>query len=317
MSSPLLAVRDLRVFYRTGASPVRAVDGVNLTVERKEILGIVGESGCGKSTLAMGILKLARPPCYVDGGEVVFDGINLLDLDEESLREMRLKRFTYVPQGSMNALNPIMRIEDQIVDGIIAHEDVTKEEAGKRVPALFKIVGLPPETARMYQHELSGGMRQRAAIAIALALYPDFIVADEPTTALDVVVQRAVLEYMVGFREQFGSSLMIITHDIAVTAEICDRLGVMYAGKIVETGSIYDMCDDPIHPYTKGLIAATPSLTQRRILSGLSGRPPNLINPPPGCRFAERCSFAEDNCEKEEPQLHEVNPRRFVACHLF
>lgn len=315
MGFPLLLVRNLRIFYRTDARPVRAVDGVDLTVEKKEILGIVGESGCGKSTLAMGILNLVRPPCYIDGGEVIFDGMNIFDSDHESLREMRLKRFMYIPQGSMNALNPVMRVEDQIVDGIMEH-NVKREEAKKRVPTLLKMVGLPLETARMYEHELSGGMRQRAVIAIAVALHPDLIIADEPTTALDVVVQRTVLQFLVSLREQFGSSLIVITHDIAMQAEICDKLGTMYAGKIIETGTIYDMFDDPLHPYTQGLIAATPSLS-RKTLVGLSGRPPSLINPQACCRFAERCAFTMDRCRKEEPQLREIRPGHVVACHLF
>jgi len=317
--SELLNVKDLRVFYRTPIGHVRAVDGVSFKVNRREIFGIVGESGCGKSTLANGILNLVTPPCYIEGGEVIFDGLNLMNLDEESLREFRLKRLSYIPQSSMNALNPVMKVEDQIADGIMAHEDISKEEALKRVPPLLEAVGLPPEAAKMYQHELSGGMRQRAAIAIAMALQPEFIIADEPSTALDVVVQRVILQFLVDLKEKFGSSLVSITHDMAVQAEISDRLAVMYAGKIVDIGYVKDMFKNPLHPYTKALISATPSLRREKkdALRGLSGLPPSLINPPPGCRFAERCSFVMDRCRKEEPEMKEVLPRRFVACHLY
>ncbi len=318
MSSDLVEVHDLKVYYMTAAGAARAVDGVSLVITRGEIVGIVGESGCGKSTLAAGILRLVRPPCYVKGGRVLFDGVDLMSLGHEEIRKMRLKRFSWIPQGSMNSLNPIKRIRDQIRDGILAHEESSHTDVSKRIRELIEMVGLPPETAMMYPHELSGGMRQRAVIAIALCLQPQFVVADEPTTALDVVVQRAVLQFITGIKDDFGSSVMLITHDMAVTAETCDRLAVMYAGKLVEVGRVEDVFKEPLHPYTKALIEATPSLLGKRKLRMLSGFPPSLVNPMPGCRFRERCP--EYNCQKcgdEEPSLHEVGSNRMVACHLW
>lgn len=321
----LLKVKDLKVYYKIRTGNIKAVDNVSFTVNKGEIFGIVGESGCGKSTLANGILRLVSPPCYIEGGEVIFDGVNLMALDEESLREMRLKRLSYIPQSCMEALNPVMKVEDQIIDGILAHEDISKEEALKLVPTLLEAVGLPPEASKMYPHELSGGMRQRAIIAIAIALRPEFIIADEPSTALDVVVQRVILQFLIDLKEKYGSSIMVITHDMAVQSEICDRLAVMYAGKIVEIGTVKDIFKEPLHPYTEALILATPSLEMEKKtgLKGLTGSPPSLINPPPGCRFASRCPLYRnkrkkmDKCMEEEPEIKEVAPERFVACHLF
>jgi peptide/nickel transport system ATP-binding protein len=320
--TPLLEVKDLRVFYRAvvGAREralVKAVDGVSLTIEKKEILGIVGESGCGKSTLAMGTLNLTKPPCYIAEGEVILDGLNLRKLNEEEMRRIRLKRFSYIPQSSMNALNPIMRIRGQIMDGIMAHENLRKVEAEEMVPFLIERVGLPPEAAAMYPHELSGGMRQRAVIAIALSLNPELLIADEPTTALDVVLQRVVLEFLVSLRDRRGTSLMIISHDVAVQAEVCDRLAVMYAGKIVEIGKVYGIFRNAFHPYTRGLLDSVPSIKDQKKLRGLSGSPPNLINPPAGCRFHPRCSKASAKCKVEEPLLRTVGPGHFTACHLY
>ena len=318
MSSDLVDVHDLKVYYRTAAGSARAVDGVSLSITRGEIVGIVGESGCGKSTLATGMLRLARPPCYVESGKVLFDGIDLMSLSREDMRKMRLKRFSWIPQGSMNSLNPIKRIGDQIRDGILAHEESGRADLEKRTRELVEMVGLPPETARMYPHELSGGMQQRAVIAIAMSLRPQFVIADEPTTALDVVVQRAVLQFLASIRDDLGSSVMLITHDMAVTAETCDRLGVMYAGKLVEVGGVRDMFKDPLHPYTKALIEATPSLLGRKKLKMLKGVPPSLVNPPTGCRFKERCpEYNNEKCSDEEPTLRDAGSGRMVACHLW
>ena len=314
-----LEVKDLKIYYETSSNPVRAVDGVSFSVEKKQIIGVVGESGCGKSTLAMGILKLIKPPCYVAAGKILLDNIDLLKLNEEETRKLRYKRFSYIPQSAMNALNPIMKIKNQIIDGIVSHEDVARNEIEKTISKLIERVGLPPETANMYPHELSGGMRQRAAIAIALALNPDFVIADEPTTALDVVVQRAVLEFLVSLKRSYDSTLMIITHDMAVAAEVCDRLAVMYAGKILEIGSIYDVFEKPLHPYSRRLIDSVPSITGKKELKSLSGSPPDLINPPIGCKFRPRCpEFDPARCkEDEEPILIEGMPGHCVACHLY
>ncbi|MBS7251536.1 MAG: ABC transporter ATP-binding protein, partial [Candidatus Freyarchaeota archaeon] len=271
----MLKVKDLKVYYKTNTGNIKAVDGVSFTVNEKEIFGIVGESGCGKSTLANGILRLVSPPCIIESGEVVFKNINLMSLDEEQLRAIRLKRVSYIPQSSMEALNPVMKIEDQIADGIQAHENIDKKEALKMVPPLLEEVGLPIETSKMYPHELSGGMKQRAIIAIAMALRPELLIADEPSTALDVVVQRVVLQFLMDLKEKYGSSLIVITHDIAVLSEISDRIAVMYAGKLVELGPLKDIFKNPLHPYTQALILATPSfeMDKKKGLKGLKGLP--------------------------------------------
>lgn len=315
MSSHLVTVKDLRVFYRTTSDPVRAVDGVSLSVDRGEIFGIVGESGCGKSTLSMGMLNLISPPAYIEGGEISIDGVKLLDLNEEELRRLRLKHFSYIPQGSMDALNPVMKIKDQIIDGIMAHEYTKRKEAQQRVKPMLEKVGLSSETAEMYPHELSGGMRQRVTIAAATVLHPKFVVADEPSTALDVVVQRLVLQFLLNLREQ-GSSVILVSHDVAVQAEVCDRLGVMYAGKIVEIGGVKEMFRNSLHPYTQKLIEATPSIERRKTLARLAGVVPSLVHPSSGCRFVDRCPLADDQCKKEEPKLLEITPGHLVACLL-
>ncbi|RLI46579.1 ABC transporter ATP-binding protein [Candidatus Bathyarchaeota archaeon] len=320
---PLLEVKGLKVYYRTPIGTVKAVDDVEFTVKRNEIFGIAGESGCGKSTLATALLRLNKPPCYIVSGKILFDGVNLLDLDEEELRRVRWKDLSIIPQASMNALNPCMRIGDQIIDAITAHENTTKEEAKERVRDLLRSVGLSEDVARMYPHELSGGMKQRAIIAMSIALKPKLLIADEPTTALDVNVQRVVLQTLVDVKQMMGASLMIITHNMAVLAEVVDRLAIMYAGKIVEIGDVYDLFKDPLHPYSKGLISALPSIEKKKRIRGIPGYPPNLLDPPTGCRFYPRCPLRKklkksdkDKCKLEEPTLREVEPGRLVACHF-
>lgn len=310
----LLRVDELKVYYRTPKGIVRAVDGASFTVGPAEIYGIVGESGCGKSTLAKGILKLIRPPCYIDGGKVIFDGINLLYMQEENLRRIRWKRISYIPQGSMNSLNPVIKIGDQIVDGITAHENINKKEAKKRASKLLEEVGLPSQTISMYPHELSGGMKQRAIIAIATALEPDLIIADEFSTALDVIVQRRVAEFLLERCKEIGASIINITHDIALQAEIADKIAVMYAGKIVEISDVHRIFKEPLHPYTKGLIMATPILGEKRNIKEIPGTPPSLIDPPSGCRFHPRCPLADNKCARKEPPFQEIQKEQYVAC---
>jgi len=318
MSSRLLEVNKLKTYYRTVGGDVKAVDDVSFFVEKNEIFGIAGESGCGKSTLARSIIRLVRPPCYIVDGKVSFNGIDILSLEEEELRKIRWKNISYIPQSSMNALNPIMRMGDQIVDAITAHEDLSKREARERVLELIKSVGLPLEAAKMYPHELSGGMKQRAIIAMAMALEPELIIADEPTTALDVNVQRIVLQTLSEVRERLAASLILITHSMAVHAEIVDRLAIMYAGKIVELGNVYDLFENPFHPYTKALMDSIPSLEgKRNLTTSILGTPPNLIHPPSGCRFRIRCPLAMEKCKSVEPIMCEVEAGRFVACHLY
>ena len=316
MGLPLLEVKGLKAYYRTRAGEVKAVDGVSFSVEPKEIFGIAGESGCGKSTLGMALLRLVDPPCYVEAGDVLFDGVDLLELDAEGLRTIRWKRFSYIPQSSMNALNPVARIGSQIVDAIAAHEHLSEKEANKRVAPLLKGVGLAAECADMYPHELSGGMKQRAIIAMAMALGPQLILADEPTTALDVNVQRVVLQALAYLREAMGVSVILVTHDMAAQAEIADRLAIMYAGKIVEVGAVDDVFADPLHPYTQGLMSAIPSLAEKRQIKSIPGYPPNLLDPPPGCRFHPRCPVAVGRCREEQPELRSEARGRLVACHL-
>lgn len=301
----------------TSAAPVRAVDNVTFDVAKNEVFGIAGESACGKSTLANTVLRLLKPPGYVKGGEVLLNGVNLLKLSEEELRKVRWKHISYIPQGSMNSLDPIMRVKEQIAEAIKTHEGkVPKEELGRMIEELLTSVGLAPEVARMHPHELSGGMRQRVIIAMAIALGPELIIADELTTALDVVVQRGILHLLQDIKRKLGSSIILITHDMAVQAEIVDRLAIMYAGKIVEIGDVNTLFKEPLHPYAQALISAVPSIKGKKKLLSISGLPPDLRSPPPGCRFHPRCPHAMPICKEEEPRFIEVKPGRFTACHL-
>jgi peptide/nickel transport system ATP-binding protein len=321
MIEEILSVKNLVAYYRT-SPPVRAVDDVSFSVGKGEIFGIVGESGCGKSTLSRAILKLLGPPGYIERGEVLFKGVNLLKVKKKELNQIRWKHISYIPQGSMNSLNPVMRVEDQIEDAIRAHEygrkrKAKKEEIKKRIEELLINVGLAPEVARMYPHELSGGMKQRVVIAMAIALNPELIVADEPTTALDVVVQRGILQLLSDIKSRTGSSIILITHDMAAQCEVADRIAVMYAGKIVEISPVDRMFKEPLHPYSQGLISAVPSVIEKKELKGLSGEPPDLRYPPSGCRFHPRCPrqiFGK--CSKEEPPYITIDGR-LVACHIY
>ena len=318
MPDTLLDVRNLIAYYMTPTAPVRAVDNVSFNVTEKEILGIAGESGCGKSTLAYSILRLLKPPGYIRGGEVLFKGSDLLKIEEEELRRIRWKHISYIPQSSMNALNPVMRIEEQIGDAVRNHEKISKGELRKRIEDLLVSVGLSPSVAHMYPHELSGGMRQRVVIAMAMALNPELIIADEPTTALDVVVQRGILQLLRDIRSKLKASVIMITHDMAAQAQIVDRLAIMYAGKIVEIGDANDLFNDPLHPYSRALISAIPSISEKKKLKGVPGFPPDLRSPPPGCRFYPRCPHRiPGKCNVDEPRLIEVKNGRLVACHLY
>lgn len=317
-SNYLLKVEGLKAFYRAGSSRVKAVDDVSIAVKKSEILGIAGESGCGKSTFALAVLRLLKPPGYIEDGEILLNGVDILKLSDKELKKVRWSRMSYIPQSSMNALNPVMRTEEQINDAILTRgRKMPKAELRKRVGELLADVGLAPEVARMYPHELSGGMRQRVIIAMAIALNPELVVADEPTTALDVVVQRGILQMLSEIRWKFGSSIVVITHDMAAQAEIVDRLAIMYAGKIVEAGGVKEVFDEPLHPYTHALISSVPSIKVKKELLGLSGLPPDLRNPPSGCYFHPRCPKSIRNrCEIEEPEFVEIEKDRFVACHL-
>jgi len=315
---PLLEVDSLKMYYEIeGRGWVKAVDGVSLWLEKGDSLGLAGESGCGKTSLAMTILKLLPPNGRIFGGKVIFDGENIYELSEEEFRRrIRWKSISIIPQGAMNALNPVVRVGDQIVEAILLHEDISREEAKERVKNLFKMVGLDPSRVNSYPHELSGGMRQRVMTAMALACNPKLVIADEPTTALDVIVQAQVLKLIKNLQTKFNLSLILITHDLSIISEICDWVAVMYAGKIVEYGPVELVYESPQHPYTRGLLAAVPSVKgKKRRLESIPGAPPDLLSPPTGCRFHPRCKYAEKMCMEEEPPLEKLEDGRFVACH--
>ena len=315
---PLLEVEGLRTYYFTRAGPVRAVDGVSFFVEKGEVFGLAGESGCGKTTAGLSILRLLPPHGRIVGGRIVFDGIDLLSIREpEFRRKYRWKRISMIFQGAMNALNPVFRVGDQIAEAIMLHEKVSKEEAMDKVRELFKKVGIEPSRVDNYPHEFSGGMRQRAMIAMALACNPELVIADEPTTALDVVIQGQILDLLRKLKDEYDLSVILITHDMSVIAELCNRVGIMYAGKLVECADVRTIFKEPSHPYTQGLISAIPSLTGPKVrLKSIPGAPPDLLNPPRGCRFHPRCPYAMDKCRREEPKYTEVGKLHWVACHL-
>ncbi len=316
----LLEVRDLRVYYWTARGAVRAVDGVSFDVYGDERFGLVGESGCGKSTTAMALLRLIRPPGKVEGGKAVLGGTDLLQLNNNEMRAVRWKRISLIMQGAMNSLNPTMRIREQIIDAIEAHqaEPQSRRALEERVTELLAMVQLPHRVSTLYPHELSGGMKQRVCIAMAIALEPELIIADEPTSALDVVVQRAVMETLIALQKRLRSSLILIGHDMGLQAQVVDRLGVMYAGRLMEVAAVNETYGKPFHPYTQLLISSLPSIKVRSRKVGISGLPPYLLNPPPGCIFHPRCPRVMDVCRTDPlPALREVEPGRLVACHLY
>ena len=311
-------MRDLRVYYETPKGDVLAVDGVDFDLFEGETLGLVGESGCGKSTAAMGILQLVTPPGRVVDGEVVLEGHNLLSMNEQTLRSVRWIKLALIPQGAMNSLNPTMRVSDQIKDVIVAHLGRRSDKAKKEnILELLKMVGLPARVYDLYPHELSGGMKQRVCIAMAIALNPTIIIADESTSALDVVVQRIVAQTMLKVKEALGVSMIMIGHDMGLMAQMVDRIAVMYAGKIVEIAPTRAMFTAPKHPYSQLLIDSVPSLKERKPLRITEGITHDPRNPPPGCIFQLRCPFVMDVCRTEPPTMREVTPGQLVACHLY
>jgi peptide/nickel transport system ATP-binding protein len=312
----LLEVRDLKVYYRTIWGLFRAVDGVSLNVGYKEVLGVAGESGCGKSTLVEGVLRLIKPPGFIAGGEVLFKGIDLLKLGDDELRKLRWKELSYIPQGSMNSLNPVLRVEEQMIDAIVEHGEYDEEEARALAREYLKRVGLPADVLRMFPHELSGGMKQRVIIAMAMILKPSLVVADEPVTALDVVSQRLVLQLLRELRDEYGASLIYVSHDLATHAELVDRMAVMYAGKVVEVGNVEEVFLEPLHPYVQLLIDSVPK-PGKKVVKGIPGVAPSPLNWPPGCRFHPRCPKAMPICSQVEPELTDVGGGRAVACHLY
>ncbi|MEM2383628.1 MAG: ABC transporter ATP-binding protein [Desulfurococcaceae archaeon] len=319
MFENVLEVKDVKTFFYTAKGVVRAVDGVSINVRKGETLGIAGESGCGKSTLAYSIIRLVPPPGRIVGGEVLFMGKNVLKLSEEDFRkEVRWKGISMIFQGAMNALNPVYKVGDQIAEPLMLHKGLSKTEAYKRVYELLQIVGIDPRRAHNYPHELSGGMKQRVMIAMALSLNPSLVIADEPTTALDVVIQAQIMNLLKNLKKELGISIILITHDLALIAEISDKVAIMYAGKIVEYGLSEQVYDNPLHPYTKGLVLSVPRLHgELKELAWIPGAPPDLRQPPPGCRFHPRCNMRMPLCTKEEPPLIEVEPDHYTACWLY
>jgi peptide/nickel transport system ATP-binding protein len=315
---PVLKVRDLKVYYETPKGDVLAVDGIDFDLQEGETLGLVGESGSGKSTAAMGILQLVTPPGRIVDGEVILEGDEILGLPEEKLRTIRWIKLALIPQGAMNSLNPTMRISDQIKDVILAHEGGrAKKGLEKRILELLSMVGLPGRVYHLYPHELSGGMKQRVCIAMAIALNPSIIVADESTSALDVVVQRVVAQTLLKVKEALGVSMIMIGHDMGLMAQMVDRVAVMYAGKIVEIAPVEDMFAHPAHPYSQLLIESVPSLRERKPLKITEGITHDPRNPPPGCIFQLRCPFVMEKCRVIPPAMREVRLQQQVACHLY
>ena len=321
-SRVVLRVEELRVHYHTGGGPVRAVEGVGFELRAGERLGLVGESGSGKSTTAMALMRLIRPPGRIEAGRVHLDELELLALPDEEMRGVRFSRISLIPQGVMNSLNPVMRVGAQIADTIEAHEERPDRGAlQERVRELLSLVELDPAVARMYPHELSGGMKQRVGMAIAVALRPRVIIADEPTSALDVVVQKRVMDTLFRVQKELDAAVILVGHDMGLMAQCVDRIGVMYAGRLAELGPVQGLLEGPLHPYTRLLVDSLPSLDRRGEFRGIPGLPPSLLEPPPGCPFHPRCPEVMDRCSDSVPPLEVVTAasggaERMAACHL-
>lgn len=317
MADTLLQVEDLKTYFFTEAGVVKAVDGVNFEVRKGEPLGLVGESGSGKTVTALSILGVIPRPGKIISGKILFDGEDLVGKKDKDLREIRGRRIGYVSQDPNSSLDPLYTVESQLAEVIMAHEKVTKEEAGQRVMKLLNLVRIPEPEARMraYPHELSGGMRQRIAIARALAANPDMLIADEPTTNLDVTIQAQVLELLKSLERDLGMTLVLITHDMGIVAEMTRKVVVLYAGRVAEVAETRNIYADPKHPYTAALLQSVPTVDRKKNLIPIPGNIPNLITPPTGCRFHPRCTYMIDKCKGEVPALESAGPGREVACY--
>jgi peptide/nickel transport system ATP-binding protein len=314
----MLSVEGLRVYYKTNRGPLKAVDDVSFSVQKGEIVGLVGESACGKTTVAMSIMRLLPTGARVHDGRVLFMGQDILNATEQQLRNIRWKQISIIFQGALNSLNPVLTVREQIAEGILAHESVDKKTIDGRIDALFNYVGLDPARKTNYPHEFSGGMKQRIMIAMALACNPALVIADEPTTSLDVIVQYQILDLIRSLREKLQISMILITHDLSVVAELSDKIAIMYAGKIVEFGDTFQIFEKPKHPYTQALLKSIPKMqgTKTR-LAYISGSVPDLTGPVPACRFYARCSFAQKKCAEVEPKIEQVDTKQSVACHFW
>ena len=314
----LLDIQGLQVDYMTPGGPVRAANGVSFAVKPGEVFGLAGESGCGKSTVAHAILRILRPPAVITGGHVYFEGDDVLDMTPEQLQAFRWQGASMVFQSALNALNPVLKVKDQIGDVIVKHKKVSRSAAYKRAGELLELVGIEHGRIEAFPHELSGGMRQRVVIAMALALEPPLMIMDEPTTALDVVVAKDIMQRIEQLKEEMGFSILFITHDLSLMVEFSDRIGIMYAGNIVELAPAKELFNNPLHPYTQGLLGSFPALTgEKKKITGIPGTPPNLLHPPTGCRFHPRCPKVMSHCAQLVPQLQEAAPGHWVACHLY
>jgi peptide/nickel transport system ATP-binding protein len=307
------------MYYTTEAGDVKAVDGLNFDLDKREVLGIVGESGCGKSSLAITLLKLLPTNAKILEGKVLLDGEDLVPMrDAEIRRKVRWVKIAMVPQGAMNSLNPVFKVGDQITEAMTTHGTVSKSDAKSRTNELLKLVGVDPSRGRHYPHEFSGGMKQRAMIAMSLALSPEILIADEPTTALDVIVQAGIVRLLLSIKDELGTAILLISHDLALVAQMSDRTAIMYAGKFVEYGSSKEVYKFALHPYTLGLVGAFADIRKpRKMMISIPGAPPNLIDPPQGCRFNPRCQYAKAICREKEPELLEVSKDHSVACHFW
>jgi oligopeptide/dipeptide ABC transporter ATP-binding protein len=317
--SAILEVRDLRVYFHTSEGAIKAVDGVSFSINPGETLGVVGESGCGKSVTAFSILQLlASPPARYEGGEIKFRGEDLLRLTDKQMRRVRGSLISMIFQEPMSSLNPIMTVGSQIAEAVLAHQEKSKGEARGIAIEMLRRVGIPSPEARYndYPHQLSGGMKQRAMIAMALVCRPLLLIADEPTTALDVTIQAQILDLLGELQREFDMSVLLITHDLGVVAQTCDSVAVMYAGKVVEYAPVNDLFDRPKHPYTHGLFRSLPALGEKKdVLPVIPGSVPSPLDFPSGCRFRTRCSLVQEIC-KQEPPLREIIPSHFAACHF-
>ncbi|MDF2962611.1 MAG: oligopeptide/dipeptide transporter, ATPase subunit [Paenibacillus sp.] len=315
--SDLLQIQNLCVEYASSRGIVKAVDQVSFSIKKGEIFGLAGESGCGKSTTAFGICRLLRHPARLTGGKVILEGIEITGLTDEQFDRLRWTKMSIVLQSAMNNLNPVLKIRDQLSDAILAHEPGEGKAVAERTEYLMRLVDLPADRLDSYPHELSGGMRQRVVIAMAMALKPSLVIMDEPTTALDVVVQNGIIRKILELQQMFGFSILFITHDLPLMLEMCDRIGIMYGGRLMEVATGKQLLKEPRHPYTKGLLNSFPSLSgPKKRLTGIPGHPPDLIRPPKGCKFYERCTNAMTHCQNHEPPLL-LDEKGQIACYLY
>jgi peptide/nickel transport system ATP-binding protein len=313
----VLSVENLSTFFKTDKGIARAVEDVTFSIEEGEMLGLIGESGCGKTTVAQSILRLIEYPGKVVAGHVFLNGKDLIKATDNELYDLRWKDISVIPQSAMNALNPVYTVGEQITEAILLHEKVSKAEALDRTKTLLELVGIDGARAKSYPHEFSGGMKQRVAIAMALACNPRLVISDESTTGLDVLTQAQVIALIKNLQKKMNLSVILISHDLQMVTAICDKIAIMYAGKLVEWATTDEIVNNPIHPYSKALLNATPDLSDpdREVVS-IPGSVPNLVNIPKCCRFHSRCEFAFDRCRQETPEFKEVRPGHFAACFL-